>query len=128
VLTGKMQLARHILERKPDSQPKETLTQQLDDALTGHHGLIVAVYDQNGEMLYANEAMVFPQDLLSIGATPRREQPVKWNSNDGQPWRGVSSMVKGTDGGVSYTVAIATEITHHEHFMTSFRQTLSGGS
>ena len=126
VLTGKMQLARHILERKPDSQPKETLTQQLDDALTGHHGLIVAVYDQNGEMLYANEAMVFPQDLLSIGATPRREQPVKWNSNDGQPWRGVSSMVKGTDGGVSYTVAIATEITHHEHFMTSFRQTLWG--
>ena len=35
-------------------------------------------------------------------------------------------MVKGTDGGVSYTVAIATEITHHEHFMTSFRQTLWG--
>ncbi len=127
VLTGKMQLARHILERKPDSQPKETLTQQLDDALTGHHGLIVAVYDQNGETLYANEAMVFPQDLLSIGATPRREQPVKWKSNDGQPWRGISSMVKlGTDGGGSYTVAIATEISHHEHFMDSFRQTLWG--
>ena len=36
-------------------------------------------------------------------------------------------MVKlGTDGGGSYSVAIATEITHHEHFMTSFRQTLWG--
>ena len=67
VLNGKMQLARHILERDPGSQPKETLTQQLDDALTGHHGLIVAVYDQNGKTLYANESMVFPQDLLSIG-------------------------------------------------------------
>ena len=127
VLNGKMQLARHILERDPGSQPKETLTQQLDDALTGHHGLIVAVYDQNGKTLYANESMVFPQDLLSIGATPKREQPVKWNSNDDQPWRGISSMVKlGTNGGGSYTVAIATEITHHEHFMTSFRQTLWG--
>ena len=47
VLTGKMQLAKHILERNPGSQLKETLTQQLDDALTGHHGLIVAVNDQN---------------------------------------------------------------------------------
>ena len=112
VLNGKMQLARHILERDPGSQPKETLTQQLDDALTGHHGLIVAVYDQNGKTLYANESMVFPQELLSIGATPKREQPVKWNSNDDQPWRGISSMVKlGTNGGGSYTVAIATEIT-----------------
>ena len=127
VLNGKMQLARHILERDPGSQPKETLTQQLDDALTGHHGLIVAVYDQNGKTLYANESMFFPQDLLSIGATPRREQPVKWNSKNDQPWRGISSMVKlGTNGGGSYTVAIATEITHHEHFMTSFRQTLWG--
>ena len=127
VLNGKMQLARHILERNPGSQAKETLTQQLDDALTGHHGLIVAVYDQNGETLYANESMVFPQELLSIGATLKREQPAKWNSNDGQPWRGISSMVKlGTDGGGSYTVAIATEITHHEHFMESFRQTLWG--
>ena len=36
-------------------------------------------------------------------------------------------MVKlGTNGGGSYTVAIATEITHHEHFMESFRQTLWG--
>lgn len=36
-------------------------------------------------------------------------------------------MVKlGTDGGGSYTVAIATEISHHEHFMDSFRQTLWG--
>ncbi|MFZ2854052.1 MAG: heavy metal sensor histidine kinase [Rhodocyclaceae bacterium] len=126
VLTGKMQLAKHILERNPGSQPKETLTQQLDDALTGHHGLIVAVNDQNGETLYANESMAFPQNLLDSRSTPSREQPVKWTSSDGLPWRGVSSTVRlGADGG-SYTVAIATEITHHEHFMTSFRQTLWG--
>lgn len=127
VLNGKMQLARHILERDPGSQPKETLTQQLDDALTGHHGLIVAVYGQNGETLYANEPMVFPQNLLTTRTTPRREQPFKWSTDDGLPWRGISSMVKlGTDGGGSYTVAIATEISHHEHFMTSFRHTLWG--
>jgi two-component system, OmpR family, heavy metal sensor histidine kinase CusS len=126
VLNGKMQLAKHILERSPGSQSKETLTQQLDDALTGHHGLIVAVYHQNGETLYANESMAFPQDLLvTRRATPRREQPVKWTSNDGLPWRGISSTVKlGADSGDSLTVAIATDITHHEHFMSSFRGTL----
>ena len=127
VLNGKMQLARHILERDPGSRPKETLTQQLDDALTGHHGLIVAVYSQTGETLYANESMVFPQNLLTTRTTPRSEQPFKWSTDDGLPWRGISSIVKlGTDGGGSYTVAIATEISHHEHFMTSFRQTLWG--
>lgn len=125
VLNGKMQLAKHILERSPGSQPKETLTQQLDDALTGHHGLIVAVYHQNGETLYANESMVFPQDLLAPRTTPRYERPVKWTGNDGLPWRGVSSTVKlGADSGGSLTVAIATDITHHEHFMSSFRGTL----
>ncbi len=125
VLNGKMQLAKHILERSPGSQPKETQTQQLDDALTGHHGLIVAVYHQNGETLYANESMAFPQDLLVTSTTPRREQPVKWTSNDGLPWRGISSTVKlGADSGDSLTVAIATDITHHEHFMSSFRGTL----
>ena len=125
VLNGKMQLARHILERSPDGQPKETLTQQLDDALTGHPGLVVAVYHQNGETLYANKSVVFPQNLLGTRTTPRRDQAVKWISNDGLPWRGVSSTVKlGADSEGSYTVAIATETTHHEHFMTSFRETL----
>ena len=125
VLSGKMQLAKHILERNPGSQPKEALTQQLDDALTGHHGLIVAVYQQNGEALYTNESMVFPQDFLSPRPTSRDEQPVKWRSNDGLPWRGISSIVQlGVDNGGSLTVAIATDITHHEHFMRSFRGTL----
>ena len=125
VLNGKMQLAKHILERSPGSQPKETLTQQLDDALTGHHGLVVAVYDQNGETLYANESMAFPQDLLVPRPTPRDGRPVKWTGNDGLPWRGISSTVKlGANSGGSLTVAIATDITHHEHFMSSFRGTL----
>jgi len=125
VLNGKMQLAKHILERNPGIQPKVILTQQLDDALTGHHGLIVAVYHQNGETLYANEFMAFPPDLLLPRTTPRHERPVKWTSKDGLPWRGISSTVKfGADSSGSLTVVIATDITHHEHFMSSFRGTL----
>jgi two-component system heavy metal sensor histidine kinase CusS len=127
VLSGKMQLAKHILERDPGSQPNEILTQQLDDALTGHHGLTVAVYGANGETLYANEPTVFPSTLLSFNASPTQVQPAKWTNSDGLPWRGISSVVKlGAGSGTNYTVAIATEISHHELFMTSFRQTLWG--
>lgn len=127
VLNGKMELVRHILERGQGSPSKEMLTRQLDDALTGHHGLIVAVHDQQGKTLYANDSLVFPQILSSNGATAKHDQAVKWNSHDGQPWRGVSSQLRlGTDADSRYTVAIATEITHHEHFMHAFRQTLWG--
>lgn len=127
VLSGKMQLVKHILERYPPPPPKETLTQQFDDALTGHHGLIVTVYGANGEILYANESLVFPLDLLSKSMSPGQARPVKWSSTDGHPRRGISSVVKfGADSGGRYTVAISTEIDHHENFMTSFRQTLWG--
>ena len=127
VLSGKMQLAKHILERSPGGQLKEPMAQQLDDALTGHHGLIVVVYGANGETLYANEALTFPPDFLVTTTAPKQVQPVKWTTDDGLPWRGISSVAKLDAGnGTSYTVAIATEISHHEHFMTSFRQTLWG--
>lgn len=127
VLNGKMQLARQILERNSGNPLKKALTQQLDDALTGHHGLVVAVYNQNGETLYANESIVFPKNLLGLSLAAKSGQPVKWISNDGLPWRGISSTIKNSAGDAgSYTVAIATEIIHHEHFMDSFRQTLWG--
>ncbi len=124
VLTGKMELARHILERDLGSQPTDTLNLHLDDALTGHHGLAVAIYDRNGEVMYANESLAFSKELLSSDKAPRTANPVKWITEDGAPWRGIAKAVKIDAGRGGYTVAIATEITHHEHFMKSFRQTL----
>lgn len=128
LLTGKMQLARHILERNSGS-PAEgmltQLTQQLDDALTGHHGLVLAVYGPQQETVYAREAFEFPQSLLAKPMAPGREQPVKWTGDDGLPWRGIATTISlGAADGRQLTVAIATEITHHEHFMSSFRGTL----
>lgn len=122
VLSGKMQLVRRILERNPATLPRATLSQQLDDALIGHDGLLVAVYGPNGETEYANEPLALPKRLLSTSA---RGQPVEWTNGEGLPWRGIAMTARlGADGGDSYTVAIAIEMTHHEHFMRSFRQAL----
>lgn len=125
LLTGKMHLARHILERNAGSPAEGMLTQQLDDALTGHHGLVLAVYGPDQTTLYAREAFAFPQALLARPMAPGSEQPVKWTGEDGLPWRGIATTIKlSAADGRQLTVAIATEITHHEHFMSSFRGTL----
>lgn len=126
VLTGKMQLARHILERASGTPPGDSLTRQLDDALTGHHGLVIAVYGPQGQVLYANQNLTFPAGLTGAPITIGREHAVKWTTSSGVPWRGITTVIgAGTDEGkTTYTVTVATDITHHEHFMNSFRGTL----
>ena len=43
VLTGKLELTRHALEKTHSQSDLDTLPQQLDDSLVGHHGLAVVV-------------------------------------------------------------------------------------
>lgn len=125
VLYGKMHLARHVLEKALATSGGATLAAQLDDALTGHHGLIIAVVDPKGQRLDAHGELVLPAGLLAPGGASGNGRPVKWVADDGLPWRGISATLSA--GGKAenlYTVVVATEISHHEHFMSSFRQTL----
>jgi two-component system, OmpR family, heavy metal sensor histidine kinase CusS len=125
VLTGKMQLARHILEKAPDTPGGETLAEQLEEALTGHHGLIIAVVGPDRQRLDAHTEIALPPALLNGPAATAGGQPVKWMAEDGLPWRGISARLpSGRNGETLYTVVVATEISHHEHFMGSFRSTL----
>lgn len=122
VLYGKMHLARHVLEKALATSGGATLAAQLDDALTGHHGLLIAVVGPQGQRLDAHGELALPAGLLDSGGSGR---PVKWVADDGLPWRGISAKLNA--GGKAenlYTVVVATEISHHEHFMSSFRQTL----
>lgn len=124
-LSGKMELTQHILKRNSKTQGNEELGRQLDDALTGHHGLVVAVFGPSVQPLYSNENLVFPSALLNAPSANGAERPIKWTAADGLPWRGISATVTaGIDGNTPYTIAIATEISHHEHFMSGFRGTL----
>lgn len=124
-LSGKMELTRHILQRDSKTQDNEALRRQLDDALTGHHGLVVAVFGPLRQALYGNEKLVFPPALFDRPTVNDPERPIKWTAPDGLPWRGISAAVTaGIDGKTPYTIVIATEISHHEHFMSGFRGTL----
>ena len=125
VLAGKMELAKHVLEKALATPSGETLAKQLDEALTGHHGLVIAVVGPNRQRLDAHVGLVLPPELLNERLATGNGRPIKWVADDGLPWRGISAtLTTRGQAGSSYTVVVATEISHHEHFMGAFRQTL----
>lgn len=123
LLSGKMELVRHILDRSKGPWPNQALTQELDDALTGHHGLAVAILAADGRTVFRNDANAFPPALSSAGAA-ESGRPVKWVAGNGLSMRGIVASAATAEAGTPLTVGIATEIGHHEHFMESFRHTL----
>ncbi|MBF0245408.1 MAG: heavy metal sensor histidine kinase [Planctomycetes bacterium] len=123
LLSGKMELVRHILNRSKGPWPNQILTQELDDALTGHHGLAVSILTADGQFIFTNDSIVFPFGLSSASAT-ESGRPVTWIASNGLSMRGIVAAAGTAEADTMLTVGIATEIVHHEHFMESFRHTL----
>lgn len=125
VLNGKLELARHALEKVHSQSDLDALPQQLDDSLVGHHGLAVVVVAPSGQTLFVSSGAEFPQALLARTSGTANSRPIVWKSKAGVPLRGISEMVQtGLKGEKPAVVAVATEISHHEHFMSAFRTTL----
>jgi len=123
LLSGKMELVRNILERSKGPWPSEALTRGLNDALTGHHGLAVAILAADGRAIFTNDMNAFPPAPWKSG--PRESgRPVQWLASTGLSMRGIVASAATAEPGTTLTVGIATEITHHGHFMQSFQQTL----
>ena len=122
VLSGKTQLAANLLEQLQPPTDLSVLARQLEDSLVGHHGLAVVVLDGAGKRVFATPNAAFPDALLKpagVGVKPR-----SW-TQDGQPWRGIATLLPtGKREQLPMLVAVAVDISHHEHFMASFRQTL----
>ncbi len=123
LLSGKMELVRHILERSKGPWPNEALARELDDALTGHHGLAVAILATDGRAIFTNDMNAFSPALSKSGPAASG-RPVKWIASTGLSMRGIVASAATAEAGATLIVEIATEISHHEHFMQSFRQTL----
>lgn len=122
VLANKMAAARAIL--RGVSGPDAVLPiDYLDATLSGDDDLVAAVYDEKLRALYHGDELEFPPDLLANPGGATTDRPVKWTADDGRHWRAIADRLLAGDG-ATYTVAIALEISHHEHFKTSFRDTL----
>lgn len=125
VLNGKLELARHALEKVHSQSDLDALPQQLDDSLVGHHGLAVVVVAPSGQTLFVTSGAEFPQTLLARTSGTANSRPIIWKSKAGVPLRGISETLQtGLKGEKPAVVAVATDITHHERFMSSFRTTL----
>lgn len=125
LLTGKLKLAQHALEKIHSAADLAALPQQLDDSLIGHDGLVVVVVTPARQRLFASNETEFPHTLLDgqVQANPRL--PSVWRSKENQPLRGISALARiGGQEDQPVIVAVATDISHHEHFMSSFRITL----
>lgn len=124
VLTGKLKLAQHAIEKVRSRADLDRLAQRLGDSLVGHHGLAMTVATHDGKILFATPGARFPAALM----THRPDQAVRmstWRAGNGRPLRAIAGQARsGIPDAPAATVAIATDISHHEHFMSSFKATL----
>ncbi|MBK8114571.1 MAG: heavy metal sensor histidine kinase [Candidatus Accumulibacter sp.] len=125
VLTGKLTLAQHALEKVHSTVDLDVLPRHLDDSLIGHHGLELVVVTPEGQILFATSSARFPQSLLDSRVRMDSASSTVWATEDHQPLRGISALARtGIKDAQPVIVAVATDISHHAHFMNSFRLTL----
>lgn len=123
LLEGKLELIQHAIAATRSSGDLEAIPAQLDAALIGHHGLAVGVWNEAGKPLYLSEGASFPEVGQAQG--PAAQFPRTWTGSDQHLYRGiVGTAPTGIPGGTPTTVALSTDLTHHEHFMQSFRLTM----
>lgn len=119
-LNGKIQLTRHLLQQVRPGIDPAALEPLFHDALVGHHDLAVKVIDAKGRVLFATPDPGFPATLLQAAD----DIPRVWQAG-GHPWRGVATRLPVARSDLSpAVVAVALDISHHEHFLRDFRHTL----
>jgi two-component system heavy metal sensor histidine kinase CusS len=126
-LDGKLELVRHTLAKARTPAGMTALSENLSDALVGHHGLSVAVVGAERRLLFESPGAVFPAALLEnlpAEDSSGHARPVVWEQ-DGQGYRGIAgAAVTGIAGQPPVTVAVAVNTEHHRVFMQAFHQRL----
>jgi len=124
LLGGKLELARHALEQVDTPAGLAALPQRLDEALVGHHGLSMVVVAPDGRTLFATAGAGFPA-ALQARADAGSLRPLRWSDAQARSYRGIAARIAtGIAGAAPATVAVSTDLVHHEHFMHSFRAAL----
>ncbi|EXI68917.1 MAG: Sensor kinase CusS [Candidatus Accumulibacter adjunctus] len=123
LLQGKLELVRHAFARSRSPRAGDDLGQLLEAALVGHHDLAVEVRSSDRTLLHASRDAAIPERLWAPGG--EGDEPLAWQAADGRRYRGISRTLSSAPGGdTGALVAVAIDLSHHEHFMRSFRQAL----
>lgn len=123
LLEGKLELIQHSVITARSVGNFDGLPAQLDAALVGEHGLAVGIWTSDGKQLYLSERADFPQ--RNLPPKPHSALPGTWQGKGGQHFRGISGLAPtGVEGESPATVLLSTSLTHHDHFMYSFRLTM----
>jgi two-component system heavy metal sensor histidine kinase CusS len=118
MLEGKVALIENILQQ--NSQNKSQIIQQLNDALIGHHGLMVQIERPIGKPLLSTVAAIIPDQPAQYGVL----SPLgTWQIQD-QDYRGLIVKHSQTALSDSVRIVVGVETTDHSHFLDEFRQQL----
>lgn len=124
VLTGKMELARHTLEKLQSQNDLDGMAQQLDNALVGHHGLDLIVIGPDQAVLFATPNASVPIKLASASAIRTPHRPFTWTLGE-RSYRAIAAeLPTGIREHARVIVAVSLDIAHHQAFMASFLRTL----
>ena len=94
------------------------------ESLIGNHGMAALILGPDGKRVFVTPGATFPDSLLA-SAQARTRRPTLWRDPDGRSYRGIASVAPtGLEGSEPAIVAVATDLSHHEHFMSSFRTAL----
>jgi hypothetical protein len=75
VLTAKMMLTRHTFEKFELPSDRPQIARVLNDALVGHQGLDLIVYDAKGETIFSTPNATFPKELVMSALPITRTNP-----------------------------------------------------
>lgn len=118
-LDGTLALVQNLLARADRPDALAAVPEQIDDALIGHHSLAVALIDAAGHVWYAS-GHGLPQGL------PREPAALASWTAQGRTWRGFATRVAA--GRTQLTVALALDVTHHQHFLDRFHALVVGAT
>ena len=126
-IDGKLELIQNAFDYVKVPADLATLPQKLNDALVGHHDLLVTVYQPDGKILYSTHDANFPATLLKNKPVHYNSASVvlrKWTLNQ-RHYRGLSVQIPTSRPlAEPLNVAIAVDIEHHQTFISRFQQSL----
>jgi two-component system, OmpR family, heavy metal sensor histidine kinase CusS len=117
-IEGKLSLVRNLIRRAPNADALAAVPKHLENALVGHHHLVVSVYAADGSIWFTSDTPAFSATQLNSA-----ERWLQWHDGE-QAYRGLLAQIN-SPYAPAFTIAIAQDISHHEDFMREFRRTLA---